>query len=532
MSDFLAIDWEQQQLCGIAADAGADRVRVHNCFRLVWPDGIDPVADPAGGGRWLKEQFQSLGVSAKQCLVTLPREDVVVRHLELPQVPAEELPDLVRFQASTKSSLPLDQLRLDYLPLPARSGFTGNDVLMATVPIEVTKAIAELLQAAGMELAAVGISPIAATELVVRTEPRNVMSQDDASLVIARHGNRVEISVIRQQHLIFTHSARLMVEDEQKRNVAILAEISRALVALQKQLSVIRIVRAWVLGEPDENTSLLEALTARLQCDVQTIDPLSAPGVDNRAPEAPGNRALYAGPVGMLLSQSSPLVPTIDYLHPRRPAVKRDRRKLKAGLMAAGVLLLLGLGYSARQMYLSDLDSDLAEIRDEDRSLGTLIKRGQPVVESAELVAEWERDRTSWLMPMNEVVTAMAGTERTYLTEWRFETTPGKHVGKIRGTGQARERADVDRLNQKLVDQKAYQVRPKPIMPSGHDQDYRFRFDLDVDLDLNPPVETETAKTATTTTAKKTAETTATVGGSATKNESQRPSVGGEGGTI
>ena len=126
MPDFIALDWEHLQVCGLDAEVTAAGVRVHQAFTLTWPEGKSPDVDALAAGGWLHEQFQSLGLTAKSVLVTVPREDAVVRVLEVPDVPDAELPDVVRFQAAAKSTRPLDTQLLDYLPLPRREGAAGG----------------------------------------------------------------------------------------------------------------------------------------------------------------------------------------------------------------------------------------------------------------------------------------------------------------------------------------------------------------------------------------------------------------------
>ena len=100
MSDFLALDWEHRQVCGLDAEVSKAGVRVRQAFTLTWPEGKSPDVDAPAAGGWLNEQFQTLGLIAKRVLVTVPREDVVVRVLEVPNVPDAELPEVVKFQAA------------------------------------------------------------------------------------------------------------------------------------------------------------------------------------------------------------------------------------------------------------------------------------------------------------------------------------------------------------------------------------------------------------------------------------------------
>ena len=126
MPDFLALTRESDQLCGLEAHVSGDKVRVKKCLCLRLPEQTDAPQEPGEVGRWLKEELTRAGVTAKQLLMTLPRENAVVRQLELPNTPDDELADLVRYQAAAKSSMSLDRLLLDFLPLPSRGDHDGR----------------------------------------------------------------------------------------------------------------------------------------------------------------------------------------------------------------------------------------------------------------------------------------------------------------------------------------------------------------------------------------------------------------------
>src|SRR5207237_9898533 len=135
-----------------------------------------------------------------------------------------------------------------------------------------------------------------------------------ASLVVARHGNRVEISVLRRGHLLFAHSARLYAEATGQEAQAIVAEVSRALVALRGAIADVKIGRAWTLVSAAEHEQLAESLNRRLSCEVLPLDPFAWVERDPGVAHAVADRSLFAGPIGMLLARSDPRVPGIDFL--------------------------------------------------------------------------------------------------------------------------------------------------------------------------------------------------------------------------
>src|SRR5690606_16119591 len=80
-------------------------------------------------GRLIKAWMAEENLPGASATLVLSRESVVIRQLQLPQAPEEEIPDLVRFQSAAKSSMPIDDLALDYLPIQAGGDFVGHAVM-------------------------------------------------------------------------------------------------------------------------------------------------------------------------------------------------------------------------------------------------------------------------------------------------------------------------------------------------------------------------------------------------------------------
>ena len=492
MSTFLALDWERHELSCVFAQVAKSRVRVEQCFRLVWPADLDPETAPERAGNWLKEELSRRGIAANDVLVSLPREEAVVRRLELPNAPDDELPDLVRMQAATKSSSSLDQLLLDFLPLPREAGADRREVLMTTIPAADGTRLRKSLKAAGLELTAIGLSPLAAAEIAARVERHRRLDTTVNSLVVARHGTRVEISLMRRDHLVFTHSALIEGGGEERDNQAILAEITRATVAQQKLLAGSAISRAWVLGTETETRSLCEALHARLSCPAETVDPLALVQLSSEPADFAQSRAALAGPVGMLLARSEQTVAAIDFLNPRKPVPKADRRKInlmiRGGLAAAALLA----GFIWLQFYKSSLDGDIERLQSELSDLNNTIRAAEPEVAAANVIDEWDRSRIDWIAQMNSINESL--TDRLYLTSLsfeavnsRFERGPGGGIARVSGTGYAKTREDANRFFDEL-DQRNYQVIfSSPYKFTSKDENFPLEFKLDATLLAEKP---------------------------------------------
>ena len=162
-------------------------------------------------------------------LVSLPREEAVVRLLELPECSDDELPELVRLQAATRSAVPFDRLLLDFLPLPRVADVVGPHVLMVILGKPTADRVQALLTAAGLQAAAIQLSAVGTGEVVARQAARR-----RGGLGAGRRSHREPFRVARRDHaiprhhILFMHGATVSTHLPPDAIVAqILAETSR-----------------------------------------------------------------------------------------------------------------------------------------------------------------------------------------------------------------------------------------------------------------------------------------------------------------
>ena len=446
MSDYLAIEWEHAHVCGVLAHVLPGRVRVTRTFVISRPS-VSASSSGALQLDWLRPELTKLGIGGAPVLVALPRDEAIVRRIELPDVADDELPGMVKLQAGAKSSVALEELCLDFMPLPKRGELPGREVLVATIPRQTLEEVTSVCQSAGLEAKVIGLTAAAVAEFVARAENSTADTAAGASLVVARHGNRVEISVLRRSHLLFSHSSRLSDTATGQEAQAIVAEVSRALVALRGTAADVKIERAWTLVSAAEHEQLAESLHRRLSCEVKSLDPFAWIERDASVADAVADRSLFAGPIGMLLARSDARVPAIDFLSPRRPPAKRDTRKqrLVAAGAAAGVLVLALGGY--QWWRLADQESQIAALTDEANALNEKIKKAEPVTRAEALVTQWRTDGEDWLDELVALDGRMPATEQVYLKSLNLKPKSGTTEANIVLEGFARDRAEALKLN-------------------------------------------------------------------------------------
>ena len=482
MPDILALNWEHTHVCGLDAEVSKSGVRVRKAFTLKWPEGKSPDADAPAAGGWLNEQFVELGITAKSVIVTIPREAAVVRVLEVPDVPDGELPNVVRFQAAAKSTRPLETQLLDFLPLPRREGVAGREVLVAMVGKEALDPLRLVLSRTGRELAGISLTGPAMLELLARLERPDLAHPNAVELAIIRHGQMVEISLLRQRGLLLTHSARLPDDaiEPDRQQMAVVAEVNRSLVALKRQHPELTLSRAWLWGDATENRELGSVFAKRFGCDVRVVDPLTVAGLMGVGLEEVTSHGLFTGPVGMLLSQSERMAESLDFLHPRQAVAPRDMKKIIVPTVAAAVLLLIAGAWTVRASQLSGLREEIVSQKIKFKELEETVKKSAPSVKSADTIQKWTDQRVTWLDRLSELSQTMQGTERFYVTKLNAQQGSAGTLGAIRGKGFAKDRDDVENLNSKLISREGVTAQTHEIKRVGTDGDYPWELDLDV----------------------------------------------------
>ena len=146
-------------------------------------------------------------------------------------------------------------------------------------------------------------------------------------------------------------------------------------------------------------------------------------------------------------------------------------------------MLVAVLAYGGLRWKLGALDRQIVEQQRREQELDLLLKQGEPTLQGADFLNQWEDRNINWLDEMRQMHSVMPGTERLYLNHWRFDTGLGDVAGKIEANGFALQQSDVDLLDQKLDDLPRHRVRPNEIGAGSSALDYPIGFEIDVDVE-------------------------------------------------
>ncbi len=480
----LGLEISERGFIAAEASISTDQVCLHRCLGGAWPEGReDNVAQQRG--RWLRERLGESGIRGKRAVVCLPRDAVVLKHLTLPASSEQELPSLVLLQAEGRSAVPLDQLCVDFIALPRRADRSGMDVLMATVRTDVVAQYRQLAEAAGLDLVWLGVSPLAASELLVRAVGDAL---DAPSLLVCPASGRIEMTLIDQQRAVYSQAFRLEGYSADEMALKVVNGAKRVLAASPLPAPASGARHIWMLGDFRTLAATKSALEAELEAAVHILDPLErVEGDRNRQPSA--QSASLAAPLGTLLAAARAAHPQINFLAPRRPILKRGR---KTRFAVAAALLLAGLGaalWLSLDLRRRELDRRLEFLTTAERQLREQNDKDKGNVEAARIIEQWAEGNVAWLDVMLDFGEQMPLADRAFLTSLRLDVQEGQEHGRVRATGYARDPADVMALNARFLELRdRYQLQPHEIRPNSSDKYYQSRFDLEVNV-LAPPAD-------------------------------------------
>ncbi|HEV7998316.1 MAG TPA: hypothetical protein VGP63_00460 [Planctomycetaceae bacterium] len=483
MADYLALDWDDQRLVGVAAQVASKHVQIRAVLDFKWAEGETPSEQPEAAGKRLRAELDQISASNGPVIVSLPREEAIVRLLELPECSDDELPELVRFQAVTRSAMPLERLLLDYLPLPTLKETPGRRVWMATIGKGVSERIQTMLSAAGLEATAITLSSLGAAELIAHQASSGSAATDAATLIVSCIDLRIEITAIWQNRVVLMHSATLSSHDPPEDQLSqILAETARSTVALSQAAPGLQIGLGWLIGSRSAQSPLANTLSERFGFKFHVLtDPTSTPGVSAEGSSPLASTPLAWAPLGLLLEQSSQRVDSVDFLHPRRQHPKPDRRKLYIGLSVGAVVLLLVGIWFAIQSRVWQLEKQIASLKSENDAAQLLLDKNAPLRETAASIDDWAQRDIDWLEQFRTIEQAKGGADKLYLTSFDANVAGRSALAVIVATGRAKLPNEVDDFEDQLH-QLGYRVTPKEISEDTTDPQYPVKIDLNLEI--------------------------------------------------
>ncbi|KAA5543656.1 hypothetical protein FYK55_10645 [Roseiconus nitratireducens] len=375
----IALDYDASELRLVVANCSGSRVQVTNAKLVRLAEG-DSVSEK------LRSLVNELGLQKTDVLVAIGRGKAELRELQLPPVPEDELPDMVRYQAIRSFASASDRAIVDYL-VTGRTPEANTLIAAAVGPPDLEK-IKELCQTADLDLKRVALRPLAAASLYLeRTRTPEVcvmidLLADDAELVVARQGK-----------VIFVRTVKLPSSEPQRRR-ALSSELRRTMVACAQGATPDRIV---VWGTQAVHAGDVEVIKETVDCDdVIAVDPFSLVDCQVSSNEMPEHVGRLAPLVGLLASDEAAPETLIDFLNPRERVEAEPDRLRRALLIAAPLVAVFLIGFFIYKR-LADWDRRIANATNEVNLLMPFSEAADTSIARTERIDAFLDSDVNWL---------------------------------------------------------------------------------------------------------------------------------------
>lgn len=419
---------------------------------------------PARLGDKLRAILGTVGVQRGDVTVIVARNDVEMRHLQLPPVPDEELPEMVRFQARNHFTSFSDESLVDFVPLSRTDDH--STVLAAALSEEVVQRIQDIVEAAGLKLRHIVVRPFAAVELVRSEHP-----DPGTRVILEMIGREADISVVENDHIIMSRTVRVpdSYSDDQF-DAWLPGEIHRTITAAQGQTQAGDPGEIVVCGSPDEHPRLAAELKKDFQVETRFLKPFDQIHKSNRL-ELPARHDGFASLLGSLVGQVGEDRRGLDFLAPRKkPESRVNRKKVYQLVGLAAALLLMGLAsiwwvLGNKQAQISELQAQINEIRQFTDVTGDTIKNTLPL-------DNWRSRQVNWLEELYQLSQILPDPDKTRIGRFTANSARNDNAAiDIRGLLKDTSMRELsDRL-----ETRPYSIRPTvdPTKEGGFDQEYR-----------------------------------------------------------
>lgn len=311
----------------------------------------EPDESPSKVGARLKEKLKEANIKTATATVCVQGDAEFCKEVRYPDVPENDEPPIVHFQATKDAAVSPDDAVLDYQRLPYMGTGGERRALAFTTKRSRMNYAEKVCEAAGLK-----ISAVVPRSIAVLSAARPAMAQMPGKNIVLVAGG--ELTFARDQQLLLCRHIGTNFTDSKD----LVSEMRRSLAAF----------RAAFPGEDvhgifyasDTTPEDLEAITSGLKTPLQYYAPLR----DLSGNEAWAQTADYAIAAGAALATSHFRPLPVNYSDPKKVKTPPNRKRawtiigVVSAALAAGVLwLFYWLFVSDKQTEIAKLDTEIDE---------------------------------------------------------------------------------------------------------------------------------------------------------------------------
>jgi len=148
----------------------------------------------------LKKLYNDSKIKNKSIVVALPEFSVFTRFLEFPGVKKEELKDAVFYEAKQYIPVPIDEVRMSYVPIGFNEAKNAPRVLLVAAPLKIIDIYIKICEMAALDVIAIETESVALGRAMYRaTKQKHVVMLDFGA-------NSTDMSIMLDGYLVFSQS--------------------------------------------------------------------------------------------------------------------------------------------------------------------------------------------------------------------------------------------------------------------------------------------------------------------------------------
>jgi len=477
MSTWVAITWENDRLLFLSASTYGKAVTFDHAAALDEPKKLDG----------LLAQHR---LAKADTVVILNRSDVEVRPMVFPPVPADELPALVKFQASKEfnhyePNAPVDFFVTGKLNNVSRSTLfpavkTSDNVpegapkhlLASTLRLNTFQQIKTFCEARNLALRHIVLRPCAVAALWKQSED---YTPDRSVLLVELDKYETSQTVVFQGEPVFMRSPKIhRPQDVSTPDFAarLLAELKRTRIAARNEIQGNDVDEVLLCGSGLTFKSLAEQLAKGLDMPVRLFDPMA--GLTIKAKEADERYAALFGAIKQA-TRKEPI--QIDFCNPKKRTEDTGKRNVFTGVAAMVlivVICLFGYAFYSRSTVESDLKVLRQRHNDLDKVHGTLVGQKQQL----DVIDAWYQDNVNWFEQLYWLSQKAPRGQDMMARDLTFNSGSG---GTISFTALLRDQDLISPMAVQFRDAD-HALRTLGRGPNPNDRQYSFRSELLISL--------------------------------------------------
>lgn len=421
---FAAVDSDGLHLRVVYAERLGRIVRVLRSSAVAIPDSID-AEDPRQLGTLLGQTLKAMHLRGVGLLMNVTRAKAVLKPVSLPAGASQnEVAGMVPFQVEKDLPFRLEEAVIDFTieshydsDSAAIDGAEslGTDVLVGAVRLPVVDHYRQIAQAAGAKLLRLGLRPYANVRCVNACKQSRF---EDTVLLLHFGAEETEIDLLVGNSLMFSRSAAVKIpsagaaKSEMDESVSAVAmEVRRSVqsyLAIEQEFKIDSIL---IAGGTGIEAIAAEQLSAELKAPCQLFNPSCVQGFsEDTDPSA------FISALGLAVGHSGRDQLPFDFLHPKRPAVKRNRAR-SIGIAAAAVLLLTGAVVgTAGAIQVAGKRAAVTSARQAVLKERANLKKLQHIDKQVKSIQEWQDQQRDWLAHWAKLSCLFPGAPDAYVS--------------------------------------------------------------------------------------------------------------------